>query len=118
MKTFKDIIAWQKGFQLTLEIYKLTAGFPSCEEFGLKSQIRRASVSVISNIAEGFKRKGLKDQLHFYNMSQASLEELKCQLLLAHGLNYINDADFKNTDAKADETARILYGWIQSQARV
>ena len=56
MKTFKDIVAWQKGYQLTLLVYKYTADFPRNEEFGLKSELRRASVSFISNIAEGLER--------------------------------------------------------------
>jgi four helix bundle protein len=115
MKTFKDIIAWQKGYELTLNIYKITANFPKNEEFGLKSQLRRAAVSVISNIAEGFKRRGNKDQLRFYNQSQASLEEIKCQLMLSNDLSYMTNEKYKNLDKMADENARILYGWIQSQ---
>lgn len=75
MKTFKDIIAWQKAYELTLGIYKNTMAFPRNEEFGLKSQIRRASVSIISNIAEGFKRNGKKDKLRFYNQSEFSLDK-------------------------------------------
>jgi four helix bundle protein len=115
MKTFKEIIAWKKGYQLTLLVYRLTSRFPSCEEFGLKSQLRRASVSVISNIAEGFKRNGKNDRLHFYNVSQASLEEVKCQLMLAFDLGYLKLDDFKITDDLADESGKILFGWIQSQ---
>ena len=115
MKTFKEIIAWKKGYQLTLLVYRLTARFPPCEEFGLKSQLRRASASIISNIAEGFKRNGKKDQLHFYNLSQSSLEEVKCQLMLAQDLGYLKLDDFKKTDDLADESGKILYGWIQSQ---
>ena len=65
MKTFKDINAWKKAYELTLLIYKSTANFPRNEEFGLKSQIRRASVSIISNIAEGFKRSGAKEKIYF-----------------------------------------------------
>ena len=115
MKTFKDIIAWQKAYQLTLLIYKYTRDFPKNEEFGLKSQLRRAGVSVISNIAEGFKRKHLKDQLHFYNQSQSSLEEAKCQIMLSYDLRYIDNDKFVELDQLSDETGRILYGWIQSQ---
>jgi len=74
MKTFKDIIAWQRAYALTLQIYQNTRNFPREEDFGLKSQIRRASVPVISNIAEGFKRKSYKDRMNFYNMAETSLE--------------------------------------------
>jgi four helix bundle protein len=115
MKTFKDIIAWQKAYQLTLLIYKYTRDFPKNEEFGLKSQVRRAAVSVVSNIAEGFKRNCIKDQLRFYNQSQSSLEEVKCQIMLAFDLQYIDKEKFIELDQLSDETGRILYGWIQSQ---
>ena len=115
MKTFKDIIAWQKGYVLTLRIYQLTAHFSHCEEFGLKSQLRRAAVSVISDIAEGFKRRSKKDQLHFYNQAQSSIEEIKCQVLLARDLEYLKPNEFQEVDALAVESARILYAWISSQ---
>jgi len=115
MKTFKDIIAWQKGYELTLLVYKCTQAFPKSEEFGLKSQLRRAAVSIISNIAEGFKRRGIKDQLRFYNQSQSSLEEVKCQLMLAFDLKYFSRDVFIELDGLSEETGKVLYGWIQSQ---
>lgn len=115
MKTFKDIIAWQKAYQLTLLIYKYTRDFPRNEEFGLKSQMRRAAVSVISNIAEGYKRTHLKDKIKFYNQAQSSLEEIKCQLLLSFDLHYLELGKFRETDQLADETGKVLYGWIESQ---
>ncbi len=115
MKTFKDIIAWQKSYELTLEIYKLTANFPKSEEFGLKSQIRRAAVSVISNIAEGFKRLGIKDRVHFYKISESSLEEVKCQSMLAHDLGYLDSTNYTELSKLEDRTGKILRGWIKSQ---
>ena len=115
MKTFKDIIAWQKAYQLTLLIYKYTADFPQNEEFGLKSQIRRASISIISNIAEGFKRKSLKDRLCFYNRGETSLEEVKCQSLLSNDLKYITQIQYSELEKLQDETGRVLDGWIKSQ---
>ena len=115
MKTFKDIVAWQKAYQLTLLIYKYIRDFPRCEEFGLKSQLRRAAVSVISNIAEGFKREHLRDKLRFYNQSQSSIEELKCQILLSYDLNYFDKDKFIELDQMSDEAGRVLYGWIESQ---
>jgi len=115
MKNFKDIIAWQKSYQLTLLIYKYSKHFPKNEEFGLKSQIRRASVSIISNIAEGFKRKGIKDQLRFYNQSQSSLEEVKCQMMLAHDLRYLEYEKYSELSHLSEEAAKVLYGWIKSQ---
>jgi len=114
MKTFQEIIAWQKAYQLTLAIYKITAYFPKNEEFGLKSQIRRASVSIISNIAEGFKRMGARDQYRFYKIAESSLEETKCQLLLARDLDYLNLDSYQVTINLAEETGRTLCGWIRS----
>ena len=114
MKTFKDILAWQKGYELTLLIYKFSSNFPKSEESGLKSQLRRAAVSIISNVAEGFKRNGCKEKLHFYNQSQASLEEVKCQLMLSHDLKYIDDKIFTELEILSDWTGKLLYGWIES----
>ena len=104
MKTFKDIIAWQKGYQLTLLIYKYTAHFSRCEEFGLKSEMRRASVSYISNIAEGFKKRSKKESLHYYNRSQCSLEEIKCQSMVSYDLKYFN------TEKTTLEIAAVMNG--------
>ena len=112
--TFKDLLAWKKAYQLTLSIYKLTKNFPRDEEFGLKSQIRRSAVSVISNIAEGFKRRGTKDQIRFYNIAEASLEEVKCQSLLSRDLNYFNNEQYKQLSALENESGKLLNGWIKS----
>ncbi len=106
MRTFKDIIAWQKSYELTLSIYRLTAKFPKCEEFGLKAQLRRASVSIISNIAEGFKRYGLKDRLYFYKIAECSLEEVKCQTMLSRNLDYLNNEKYKEICNKENETGK------------
>lgn len=77
IKDFKDIFAWQKAHQLTLLVYKLTRKYPKDELYGLVSQSRRAVVSIPSNLAEGFKRRGLQDDAHFCNIAEASLEELR-----------------------------------------
>ena len=115
MKTFKDIIAWQKGYRLTLLIYKYTAHFPQCEEFGLRSEMRRASVSYISNIAEGFKKRSKKESLHYYNRSQCSLEEIKCQSMVSHDLNYFSINEFNEIDSLSDECGKLLNGWMRPQ---
>jgi four helix bundle protein len=112
--TFQDIKAWQKSHALTLEVYRLTAIYPKHELFGLTSQTRRAAVSVPSNIAEGFRRKGKNDSLHFYNIAQASLEELKYQLLLARDLKYIEPVEYENVLVIAEETSKLLAGWVKS----
>ena len=115
MKTFKEIIAWQKGYKLTLLIYKYTANFPKNEEFGLKSEMRRASVSYISNIAEGFKKRSKKEGLHYYNRSDCSLEEIKCQSMISYSLGYLNQKQFTKLDELTQECGRTLNGWMQSQ---
>ena len=115
MKTFKDIIAWQKAYNLTLQIYKITSNFPKHEEFGLKSQIRRATVSIISNIAEGFKKISKKERNRFYKIAECSLEEVKCQSMLAHDLDYLNSSNYASVSNLEDETGRVLRGWINSQ---
>ena len=91
---FQDLIVWKKSHQLVLEVYKLTEKYPKHELFGLVSQTRRASVSVPSNIVEGFKKRTKKDTLHFCNIADCSLEELKYDLILAKDLKYISEQEF------------------------
>jgi len=112
--TFKDIKAWQKAYELTLKIYKFTKNYPNFEQFGLTSQIRRASVSIISNIAEGFKRKGEKDKLKFYNQAEASLEEVKCQTMLSRDLEYITHSEYLEIHQLENDSGKLLSGWIKS----
>lgn len=104
-KSFQDILVWQKAHQLVLAIYKDTYQYPKEELFGLTSQIRRAVVSVPANIAEGFKRTGIKDKLRFYNIAQSSLEEVKYFLILSKDLGYINS---EATLTKANEVGKML----------
>lgn len=113
--TFKDIKVWQKAHQLALEIYKITRDFPVEEKFALTTQIRRSVISVPSNIVEGFKRKNLKDRLHFYNISNASLEELKYQLLISYDLHYIKEREYENLLSLAEEVSKMLNSWSKSQ---
>ena len=115
IQSFKNILAWQKSHQLTLEVYRLTKSFPTHELFALVNQIRRCAVSVPSNIAEGFCRNGKKDSLHFYNISRASLEELKYQLLLSKDLGYINSKEYNQIESMAEEASKTLTGWIKAQ---
>ena len=87
-KSFEDLIVWQKAHQFVLSVYGISKQFLKEEAYGLTSQIRRAAVSIPSNIAEGFHRRGKPDKLKFFNYSQASLEEVRYQLILARDLNY------------------------------
>ena len=111
MQTFKDLKVWEKAHQFTLNVYALTKKFPSEEKFGLTSQLRRAAISVPSNIVEGFKRRGVKDSLNFYTIEEASLEEVKYQLLLAKDLKYISQDIYEKMNEKANEISKMLYSF-------
>lgn len=111
IKTFEDLTAWQKAHALILLVYKLSHSFPIEELYSLTSQIRRSAVSIPSNIAEGFNRFGQADKIRFYNIAQASTEETRYQLILAHDLGY---ADTKNQQSKALEVKKIIGGLIKS----
>ena len=113
--TFRDLIIWQKAHQLTLQIYVVTKEFPKFELYALSSQMRRSASSIPCNITEGFKRRSNKDSCHFYNMAEASLEELKYQLILSKDLKYISQMDYNQMDALTEELSKTLYGWIQTQ---
>jgi four helix bundle protein len=117
IKTFRDIIAWQKAHELVLIIYKAVKYLPSEERYNLISQMLRAAVSVAANIAEGFCRIGLADSLKFYNIAEASLGELKYYIILCRDLNYFNDAQYNYLNSKAEEVGKVLNGWIKSQAQ-
>jgi len=110
-KTFEDLIAWQKAHELVLSVYRVTRSFPKEEMFGLTSQIRRASISAPSNIVEGFNRWGADDKARFYNYAEASLEEVRYQLLLANDLGF---ADTTELQERAKEAKRILHGYIKA----
>ncbi|PIR78018.1 MAG: four helix bundle protein [Candidatus Magasanikbacteria bacterium CG10_big_fil_rev_8_21_14_0_10_36_16] len=82
-QTFKDLLVWQKAHKMVLEVYKVTSNYPKHELFVLISQIKRATISVPANIVEGFRRVGNQDSIRFYNISDASLEELKYHMFLS-----------------------------------
>lgn len=111
-KTFEDLEVWKKAHELVLEAYKVTRYFPNEEKFSLVSQMRRAAVSIAANIAEGFRKRTLKDKANFYNMSQGSLEELRYYLILSTDLGYLKDN--KTLNSQCEQTGRMLYGLIKS----
>jgi len=110
IRSFKDLHVWKRSHELALLVYKLTKSFPPEERFGLVSQMRRAAVSVAANIAEGFKKKSKKDKIHFYNIAQSSLEELRYYFILVFDLRYM--ADIKEPELMMEEIARMLSGLI------
>jgi four helix bundle protein len=113
IKTFKDLIAWQKAHELALAIYRLTAPFPKSELFGLISQMRRASVSISSNIAEGFSRSGHKEKIHFYYIALSSLTELENQLILSNDLKYIDLNMYEEISSKIVTVQKLINGLIK-----
>lgn len=115
VKSFRELIVWQKSHELVLLVYEVTEKYPRIENFGLVLQSRRCSVSIPSNIVEGFKRKTKNDSLHFYNIAEGSLEELKYQLLLARDLGYILKDKYHQLNALADEVGKLLNGWKKVQ---
>jgi four helix bundle protein len=112
-KKFEDIECWQKARQLTSRIYKLSGRAAFARDFGLKDQIRRASVSIMSNIAEGYDRSGTAEFIHFLAMAKGSAAEVRCQLYVAADLEYLEERDFDELIALAAETGRMTGGLIK-----
>jgi four helix bundle protein len=113
IQTFTDLKAWQEGHRLVLLIYNITREFPSAEQFGLVSQMRRAVVSITSNIAEGFARETYADKIRFYSMSHGSLAEIQNQLVIARDVGFIKENIFSECAGQAIVTQKILSGLIR-----
>lgn len=107
---YRDLLAWQLGMDLVRFIYFLTNGFPNHELFGLTSQLRRAAVSIPSNVAEGYRRKSHRDFSLFLGHSRGSLAEVETQLDVAHDLGYISDAQWSTAQRKTERLAQVLTG--------
>ncbi len=90
IRTFRDLKVWQKGIELVKEVYRITEGFPKEEQYCLSTQMRRASISIPSNIAEGFRRKYSKEHKQFLKIALGSCAELETQMVIAKELNYID----------------------------
>jgi four helix bundle protein len=113
IKSFTDLKSWQEAHKLVVEIYKTTRKFPKDEIYGLTNQIRRSAVSITSNIAEGFGRQGMKEKIQFYYIAQGSLIESKSQLLVARGIKYLNEDQFKSLAEQANKAHALLQGLIR-----
>ena len=114
IRSHRDLQAWQKSSKLALSIYRITSRFPRDERFGLTIQLRRAVVSVPSNIAEGYGRGSRQDYLRFLRMARGSLYEVDTQLLLAAELGYLTGDAHDQVQAGVDEVGRIIAGLIRS----
>ncbi len=117
VKSYRDLIAWQRARELVKETYLLTAEFPVGERFGLVSQMDRAAVSMPSNIAEGYGRATTQDYLHFLRIARGSAYELETQLVLAEDLGLCAQTASSKTVATLQEVIRLLQGLIAALER-
>ena len=113
-KPHKNLNVWKKAVELSILIYEITESFPRNEIYGLTSQMRRAAVSIPSNIAEGAARRGNKEFDYFLNISRGSLSELDTQLEIARGLGYLKDTKIEKLEQLMKEVDRMLYGLSKS----
>ena len=114
LKTYKELGVWQKSFALCLRVYRLTKPFPGDERFGLTSQLRRAAVSVPSNIAEGYNRGSTGDYIRYLWIANGSLAEIETQTLLASELGFVSGDELTALFEAVEELQRMLRALIRS----
>jgi len=110
MQRFTELKVWQRGHSLVLAVYRLSIGFPLAERYGLLSQLRRAALSVPTNIAEGSKRVGRQDYARFLNIAEASLAETEYLLMVSRDLGYITPLQATAVFREVAELAKMLHG--------
>ncbi len=106
---FQQVIVWQKAHAFVLSVYRMTEGFPKHEVFGLRSQLRRAAISVPANFAEGYKKRGKSDKARFMNIAQGSIEEVRYYLILTQDLGYAATDGLMND---LEEISRMLEAYV------
>src|SRR5260221_9924061 len=104
---FEEIVAWQKSYDVTLDIYRVTSDSNFSKDFGLKDQIRRAAVSIMANIAEGHGRRSNIEFANFLNIARGSVAEVQSHLYVAKGLQYIENTEFERMYSSAEEVSRM-----------
>ncbi len=114
---FEDLIAWQKARALTKDIYRVTSGGAFGQDYGLTDQIRRAAVSIISNLAEGYERGSRADFGRFITIAKASCAELRSELYVAHDVGYLSQDQFDTLMSAALEISRVIGGLRRSITR-
>ncbi|OIO52609.1 four helix bundle protein [Candidatus Peregrinibacteria bacterium CG08_land_8_20_14_0_20_41_10] len=116
--SFTDLIVWQEGHRLVLMIYKITRSFPREEIFGLVSQMRRCTVSITSNIAEGFSRRSYKEKVNFYLIARGSITELQNQLLIARDVGLMTPTQFQESANQSVIVHKLLNGLIRKSKTI
>jgi four helix bundle protein len=114
IESFEDLMVWQKGIQLVKEIYIMTNEGKISKDFGLRDQLRRASVSIPTNIAEGFERRSRKEYLNFLNIAKGSAGEVRSLLRVALEVDYLEESTYAQLSDRAIELSRMLSSQIQS----
>jgi four helix bundle protein len=112
IESFKDLMVWQKGIEVVSDIYALTKSFPKEELYGLTSQIRRAAISIPTNIAEGWGRGTTKNYIQFLEIARGSLYELNTLIIISYNLNYIIQENCGKIETKINEIGRMLNALI------
>lgn len=112
--TYKSLNVWKKAMELVVLVYNISKHFPKEEIYGLSSQMRRAAVSIPSNIAEGHQRYSPKEFIHFLSIARGSLAELETQVIIANRLNYISAEHLDTTLGQIQQTGNLLGGLIRS----
>ncbi|MBP5643076.1 MAG: four helix bundle protein [Bacteroidales bacterium] len=108
--SFEKLLAWQESRSLVKDIYILINKYPKCEQYALCDQLRRASISIPSNIAEGNTRTSSKERMHFIDIAYGSLMEVYCQLILSKDLEYINGNELSKMRTQIDRVSKLLSG--------
>lgn len=111
--SFKDLLVWQRAMQMTVGVYKLTSSFPSSEQFGLTNQLRRAAVSVASNIAEGYDRSSTGEYLQFLGMARGSNCEVQTQLAISTELGFGREEARTTASSLSEEVSRMLVAMMK-----
>ena len=114
IKTYKDLLIWQKGILIVKAVYKSLECFPKEEIYGLQSQIKRSAVSIPSNIAEGWGRESTQSYIQFLRVSRGSLFELETQIIIAKELNFISEVRFNEIISIITEESKMLNAFIKS----
>jgi four helix bundle protein len=117
VSSFKELIVWQKSHAFALSVYKATSNFPPSEQFGLSSQVRRAVVSISSNIVEGYERGSQKEFNRFLLIARGSNAEVQAQLLLAKDLGYLKESEFLKLADQSIEINKLINGFRKGLAR-